>query len=350
MGRGRWGVEDEAYLGPAARRAHKPVKAIGVWRCGLAACALAIASTSAAARPIEIEAARVRLNAEQPALDRVGGLRFLGGLRLRSDDSRFGGLSGLSVSADGKRMVAVSDRGDWFTADLIHDGDGRLIDVTGAEMTPLAGLDGRPLAGKAWTDAEAVERLPDGGYVVSFERHHRLWRYAGPHRAPARRLTARAIHGLVTAPANGGIEAVAVLADGTLLAVTEDAELGAERVSGWLIEGDRIAALGYARDSRFKPTDFAVLPTGEVIALERRFIPPFSISARLRIIPARAMRAGATLKGREIARLERPFAVDNMEGLAAVPAADGGTLLYLLSDDNFNPLQNTILLMFRLAP
>ncbi len=39
-----------------------------------------------------------------------------------------------------------------------------------------------------------------------------------------------------------------------------------------------------------------------------------------------------------------------MEGIAAVRGADGGALIYLVSDDNFNPLQNTILLMFRLAP
>ena len=277
-------------------------------------------------------------------------MRFLGGLRLRSDDPRFGGLSGLTVSADGKHLIAVSDRGDWFTADLAHDGEGRLVGLEHTEITPLVGLDGQPLADKSWADAEAVERLPDGGYVVSFEHHHRLWRYEGPHRGPAQPFTTRTIPGLSTVPANGGIEAVAVLADGALLAVTEDAELGAKRVRGWLIQGDRIAALGYARDGRFKPTDLAVLPSGDVIALERRFIPPFSIAARLRIIPARALRAGATLEGREIAGLARPFAVDNMEGIAAVPEADGGALIYLVSDDNFNPLQNTILLMFRLAP
>ncbi len=102
-------------------------------------------------------------------------------------------------------------------------------------------------------------------------------------------------------PANGGIEAVAVLAGGALLAVTEDAKLGATRVRGWLVDRDRAMALSYVRSGRFKPTDFAVLPSGDVIALERRFIPPFSIAARLWIIPARAIGPGATLDGREIA-------------------------------------------------
>jgi len=41
-------------------------------------------------------------------------------------------------------------------------------------MTLLFGLDSPPLADKSWADAEAVERLPDGGYVVSLEYRHRL--------------------------------------------------------------------------------------------------------------------------------------------------------------------------------
>ena len=43
-------------------------------------------------------------------------------------------------------------------------------------MPLLVGLDSPPLADKAWADAEAVERLPDGGYVVSLEHRYRLWR------------------------------------------------------------------------------------------------------------------------------------------------------------------------------
>jgi len=34
-------------------------------------------------------------------------LRFRGGLDLRSRDSRFGGLSGLAISADGARLTAL---------------------------------------------------------------------------------------------------------------------------------------------------------------------------------------------------------------------------------------------------
>jgi hypothetical protein len=40
--------------------------------------------------------------------------------------------------------------------------------------------------------------------------------------------------------------------------------------------------------------------------------------------------------------------VDNLEGLSARTGPRGETLLWLISDDNFNPLQRNILLMFEL--
>ena len=52
--------------------------------------------------------------------------------------------------------------------------------------------------------------------------------------------------------------------------------------------------------------------------------------------------------GVELAQLVPPFTVDNFEGLAVFPDKRGGTIIYILSDDNFNPLQRTLLLQFRL--
>jgi hypothetical protein len=47
--------------------------------------------------------------------------------------------------------------------------------------------------------------------------------------------------------------------------------------------------------------------------------------------------------------IERPLTIDNFEGLAVVRDPSGGVLVYLLSDDNYSPLQRTLLLRFRLA-
>ena len=49
-----------------------------------------------------------------------------------------------------------------------------------------------------------------------------------------------------------------------------------------------------------------------------------------------------------VAEWARPSSVDNMEALDIRRAADGALWLYLLSDDNANPLQRTLLMVFRL--
>jgi hypothetical protein len=56
------------------------------------------------------------------------------------------------------------------------------------------------------------------------------------------------------------------------------------------------------------------------------------------------------VRATELAFLAAPYAVDNLEGLAATKGTRGETLLWLISDDNFNPLQRNILLQFELLP
>ena len=69
---------------------------------------------------------------------------------------------------------------------------------------------------------------------------------------------------------------------------------------------------------------------------------------RLSLISARQIKPGARMLDVELARLAPPYTVDNFEGLAVFPDKRGGTIIYILSDDNFNPLQRTLLLQFRL--
>jgi hypothetical protein len=64
---------------------------------------------------------------------------------------------------------------------------------------------------------------------------------------------------------------------------------------------------------------------------------------------AAELRPGGTVHGRELAFLASPYAVDNLEGLAVTTGSRGETLLWLISDDNFNPLQRNIVLLFELA-
>ena len=299
------------------------------------------------AGPIEINVAPVVLNLEQPGQRTVGRLRYLGGLRLSSPDDRFGGLSGLTFDDESWRITAVSDHGYWFRARLVVDADGAPQALAETTLSPILDHHGKPVR-PPWSDAEAVERAPDGSYLVSFERKHRIERY--PARATGTRPEAVPVpEALARAPRNGGLEALAVLGAGRLLVVSEELRDGRGDLMGWLLKDGRARALAYATRNRFKPTDFTVLPDGDVLALERRFTPISGVAARLVRIARGTIVPGARIVGRELARLIPPLTVDNMEGLAARRAADGGTLVYMLSDDNYNRLlQATILLAFRL--
>jgi len=42
--------------------------------------------------------------------------------------------------------------------------------------------------------------------------------------------------------------------------------------------------------------------------------------------------------------------IDNMEGIAVRRGKNGETFLYLIADNNYSPLQRTVLLMFELKP
>jgi hypothetical protein len=295
------------------------------------------------ARPDEplVRARPVPLQEDAPNRDRLGELRFEAGFLLTSDDPRFGGLSGLWLAPDGREIMMVSDQGTLWRATLEHAGD-RLTGIGGwAPVEP-----GRaPGDANGRLDAEAL--ADDGrGIVIADEGRQRLRRLAlDDLSAPAQPLPAPA---RLARAGNTGIEALAALPDGALLALSEGVLDGQGQVAAWRIDGDRIEPLSYRTIDGFVPTGADRLDD-TVYVVERRVSLLSGFTARVVALDAEQVRPGATLSGRELARLGRPAISDNFEGIAARRAADGRTLLYLISDDNFQPLQQTLLLQFSLA-
>lgn len=313
---------------------------LAVGLLALAACAPIhasppIAPVAAGAR-ITVAATPVPLNAQDPAQNQIGDFRFVGGLVLTSPDTaRLHGLSDMEISADGK-LIAISDEGDLLSARLISDSKGRPTGLTGATLTVLNGPDGKPLQGKLEADAEGMALLPSGDLLVSFERNNRILLYpakGGPPRiapSPA-----------ASFPANGGMEALAAIPSagpGVYVTAGEDSgETWTCKLSGDCVQGQTIA----------KPSEFGVvavrpLPAGRMAWLLRAWDPLRGSRNTLVIHDANG----------EIARMEmaRPLSVDNYEALAAVPAKDGSVRFYLLSDDNFQSSQRTLLLAFDWKP
>jgi hypothetical protein len=300
-----------------------------------------------AAEPLELHSTPIALDPGDSGHTRVGRLEWRGGLHLQSPEPTFGGWSGLYVSADGAALVAVGDEGRVLRAQLQYDDAGRLVGIDQTQIDVLLDLHGVPLNGKVFQDAESLARLPDGSWVVGFERRHRLWRYA-PGVAPASAAEPfDAPKDLYRAPANGGVEALTALPDGRLVIVSEEF-MARERLRGWVRKGHAWQRFTYPAEGLLRPSGMTTLPSGDLLVLERGYSPDAGVTIRLRRVRAHALRKNAALEGDVLVQIQPPLTVDNFEGIAARRGARGETLVYLLSDDNFSANQRTLLLMFAL--
>jgi len=152
---------------------------------------------------------------------------------------------------------------------------------------------------------------------------------------------------------NAGAEAIVRLPDGRFLILSETASGQPGLYRGLLFGGDPAephtpnAPVYYRPPPGFRATDAALLPDGRVLVLNRRFNLLEGLGAALTVIDPAGVRPGATIEGLEIARLAWPLTLDNMEALS-VTRENGRTILWIASDDNFNPLQRTLLMRFAL--
>ena len=135
----------------------------------LVALVLFVGPALAVAEPIDVRITPVPLSADDPGLENAGRLKYRGGIHLVADDPTFGGLSALGVSDDGKRMVALSDRGRRFSARLVYDETGNLAGLRNTDLATMAGLDGAPLSSRDDGDAESMSPGIEGE-IIQFLR------------------------------------------------------------------------------------------------------------------------------------------------------------------------------------
>jgi hypothetical protein len=295
---------------------------------------------------VDVRVTAVPLNSDAPGQRSAGRFVYAGGLELAAEAMlRFGGLSDLDVSGDG-RLLSVTDEGQLVEARIVLDAAGNLTGLADASMTPLVDEKGLALRDKSEADAEGITVLPNGDRLVSFERRHRVWRYpaggAPPVPAPAPAAAA-------AMPLNGGMEALSAFpaaGAGTYL-------VGGEGGMVWLCDlagACRETALGSRVPSGYGLTAVAVSPDGQTLALvSRAFDPVQGVRAIVRLLARGALtQPDAGLLLDELA-LVAPLTRDNFEGVALV-SRDAGLRLYLLSDNNYSAAQHTYLLAFDWRP
>jgi hypothetical protein len=329
----------------------------------LLAGALAVAAAQGSARPqavadppvaIEVKAEPIGAFEIRDATRRQFGLlEFRGGLVLKSSYKHFGGLSAIRVEPDGARFLALTDKSWWLRGRIAYDGT-RPAGMTSTEMAPMLGPDGRPLAARGWYDTEAM--TADGGTIYAgIERVHQIVRFNyGKDGLLARGHPIAVPSQMRTLPRNRGIEALVFVPKGlalggTLVAISERGLDQAGNILGFLIGGRTPGPFTVKRGPDFDISDAALLPSGDLLLLERRFGWNIGLAIRLRRIPLAQIKPDALVDGAILLEADLGYEIDNMEGLSIHRSASGETVLTLVSDDNFSVLQRTLLLQFTLA-
>ncbi len=330
--------------------------ALALVSAGLASVAL---PASARPRLDSLEAETVEVTAQpiraflprMPEQARFGSLSFRGGLVLSADNEVFGGFSGLSRSADGSRIVAVSDSAHWLTATLQRDG-GLLSGLAGATLAPMLSASGRALSRTRSYDTESL--CIDGGMAyVGVERSHEILRFDwGRRGVAARGQPLRLPPEVQDLARNRGLEGIGVAPSGSpvagaVVAISERSDDHDEPTLGIIVGGPTPGMFRYRLKDGYEASDLAFLPGGDMLVLERWYRPWRGVGIRLRRVPGASLVPGATVEGAVLFDVDLGHEIDNMEGLS-VHFEGGRTILTMISDNNFSSLQRTLLLEFEL--
>lgn len=312
--------------------------------------ALWIPSSGEDSRPVLGKSANMRvtpvvLDPKDPRHRQVGALTYLGGLRLTSRDRAFGGFSEMLVR--GPRFTLVSDGGtvvefrmgeDWKPTHL------RFGDLPAGPGTGWA---------KGSRDSESIARDPVTGKIwVGFENSNMIWRY---DRTLGRAEAWSAPDAMRRWDSNGGPEAMARMADGSFIVLSETSSFrGISGRAALRFDGDPTAPgtgsfrFGFVPPAGgYAPSDMAALPDGRLLVLVRRITLDRWFESKLVLLDPAAIRPDVSVSGQEIATLTAPLTRDNFEALAVVEER-GRTILWIASDDNLVPIQQSLLMKFRL--
>lgn len=286
------------------------------------------------------------LNPENPSQKRVGSLQFLNAWELRSDNVDFGGISGL-VAMPGGRFMGISDAGALIGFGLTQ---GHRI-----ERPFIAAIPGAagPNVDYADRDSEAISFDPaTRRFWISYEGGHAVRRFSPSFARIEGKITTAEMKKW---GANSGGEALVRLPGGRFILFSEGMDRPGGSYEALYFSGDPVEPgtrhfpFGYRPPAGYKATDAALLPDGRLLLLNRRIAFPQGFSAKLVLLDPADIRPGAAVRGRVIAAFVPPMLVDNMEGIAVTEEA-GRTIIWIISDNNFNIWQRTILMKFAVNP
>ena len=284
---------------------------------------------------------------------RFGALVYRSGLVLTSRFPGFGGLSGLRLDPKGERFISFSDKGSWFTGRILYQGR-EMTGLAEVEAAPMLGPDGKPITTRGWFDSESIAL--DGSFVyIGLERVNQVLRFdfsKGFTRSRGEVVPLPAAASKL--PFNKGLEALVFVPKGmplagTLIAFSERGLDAKGDLIAFLVGGPTPGQFSVRRTDKFDISDAALLPSGDLLVLERKFSLLDGLGIRIRRIALASVAPGAVVDGPAIFQADLSNEVDNMEGIDAHVTPEGETVLSMISDDNFSMIQRTLLLQFTLV-
>ena len=255
----------------------------------------------------------------------------------------------MRLQPDGSHFIALSDRGFWLRGSIRYSGN-RPAGIEGAVMAPVLDLKGKSAA--RW-DMESIAE--DGGILYAgIERRDFIVRFNYAQKGLLARAEPVAVpSGIKTLPSNKGLEAMVFIPrnlplGGTLIAFSEQGLDSAGDLKAFLIGGSSPGSFTVKRTQGFDISDAALLPGGDILILERKFLITEGISIRIRRLRLSDIRPGAVVDGPKLFEADGHCEIDNMEALSVHRANSGEIILTMMSDDNYSVIQRNLLLQFAL--
>ncbi|MGH6746066.1 esterase-like activity of phytase family protein [Novosphingobium sp.] len=295
-------------------------------------------------KTFELSFEQLPVPAARRADPRLGSFKLEEVWQAHSRTHSFGSYSALLLRPGGI-MLALSDSGGFleFRAPGQSQAESRMGDL------PLS-----KDADKAARDVESATQDETGMIWLGLEGRNAVYRM-NPEYEIERRASPPV---MADWGVNSGPEALTRLHDGRFVLLREG-------YVGWsdhlhqaaLFGGDPTLnpnGQGFTLDSPagFSPTDMAQMPDGRLLILMRRLIWPMPqrFAGRIAIGDPADIRPGGTWKVTEVARLSSDLPIDNFEGIAIAPQESGKLTVWLISDDNFSPLQRTLVWKMSVDP
>ncbi len=248
------------------------------------------------------------------------------------ESEHFGGWSAVDLLPDGVGFLAVGDAGAFTRGRLIREA-GRVVAVEAGEPEWLKS-DFGPWIYPFAEDAEGVSLESDGTFLVSYESNARLWRH-DPDAPLPERLARNEAFDLMKA--NGSLEALASLPDGTILTLPEKPDSKTTypvyTYDGQSWQQPFFLSRGFGWNA--VGADFG--PDGQLYLLEREFV-GFGFRSRIRRFDI--SQADGILDG-EMLYKSLPGRHGNLEGIAIWQDDAERIRAVMVSDNNFRSFLRT---------